>query len=66
MESFLKSHQISVDTKNQVGWVDSLAGGGRKQPFSSNFINLLPIRKPKFVAQKRGPKANQLWTLTQV
>ena len=38
MESFLKTHQISVHTKNHLGWVDSLAGGGWKQLISLNFI----------------------------
>ena len=33
MQSFLKTHQINMHSKNQLGWVDSLAGGGRKQPF---------------------------------
>ena len=39
MESFLKTYQISLHTKNQLGWVDTLADGGRKQPFSPNFVN---------------------------
>ena len=43
MESFMKTHQISVHTKNQLGWVDSLAGGGWKQPISLNFIILWPL-----------------------
>ena len=60
MESFMNTHQISVHTKNQLGWVDSLAGGGRKQTFSPNFIHFLA---KKF--GQCGPKANQLWTLIQ-
>ena len=63
IESFLKTHHISVHTKNQLGQVDSLAGGGQKQPFSPNFINFFTTRGPKF--GQRDPKANQLWTLTQ-
>ena len=33
-----KRNQKSVDTKKQLGWVDSLAGDGWKQPFSPNLI----------------------------
>ena len=45
MESLLKTHQISVHTKNNFGWMDSLAGDGRKRPFSPNFINYLVTRR---------------------
>ena len=47
MESFMKIQHISVDTKNQLGWVDSLADDCRKWPFSPNATNFLATRGPK-------------------
>ena len=58
MESFLKTHQISVYTKNKFSWVDSLVGGGGKQSYSPNFINYLATKGPKF--SQRGPKSESV------
>ena len=66
MKSFLKTHQISVHTKNQLSWVDSLAGGGWKQPFSPKFINFFINTQGENwakVAQKRisCEHSHQIW-----
>ena len=46
-EPFLKTHQISVHTKNQLDWAYSLTGGDWKQAFSPNFIDFFGHYRPK-------------------